>query len=49
MDWGPVVFIAPILLFAFLNGANDAGTLAASVVSSRAVTPRAAVVAAALG
>lgn len=37
------------LAFAFLNGAIDAGTLAGSVISSRALSPRRALVIAALG
>lgn len=37
------------LAFAFLNGAIDAGTLAGSVVSSRALSPRRALIIAAIG
>ncbi|MEK7657235.1 MAG: inorganic phosphate transporter [Elusimicrobiota bacterium] len=36
-----------VLLFSFLNGANDSGTMAASVVSSRTLSPRQSVVLAA--
>lgn len=40
MDLRPVLIIVPTLLFAYMNGANDSGTMAASVVSSRTLAPR---------
>lgn len=43
------VAAAAALAFAFLNGAVNAGTLAGTVVSSRALSPRRAVVIAAIG
>jgi PiT family inorganic phosphate transporter len=49
MDLSPAFFIVPTIAFAFMNGANDSGTMAASVVSSRALSPRSAAVWAALG
>lgn len=41
--------VGTALAFAFLNGAIDAGTLAGSVISSRALSPRRALFIAALG
>lgn len=41
--------VGAALAFAFLNGAIDAGTLAGSVISSRALSPRRALLIAALG
>ena len=41
--------VVSALAFAFLNGAIDAGTLAGSVISSRSLSPRQALVMAALG
>jgi len=45
---GSALFIAGTLGFAFMNGANDCGTMAASVVSSRGLSPRTAAVVAAV-
>lgn len=44
-----VLAVGAALAFAFLNGAIDAGTLAGSVISSRALSPRRALVIAAFG
>lgn len=41
--------VVSALAFAFLNGAIDAGTLAGSVISSRSLSPRQALITAALG
>ena len=48
MDFLPALILLPTLLFAFMNGANDSGTMAASVVSSRCLSPRSAVLGAAV-
>lgn len=48
MEFLPLLILVPTLLFAFMNGANDSGTMAASVVSSRCLSPRAAVLWAAI-
>jgi len=42
MDFRPILVLVPALVFAFMNGANDSGTMAASVVSSRSIRPRTA-------
>ena len=43
MELLPLLILVPTLLFALMNGANDSGTMAASVVSSRCLSPRVAV------
>ncbi len=48
MELLPLLILIPTLLFAFMNGANDSGTMAASVVSSRCLSPRTAVLWAAI-
>lgn len=46
-DAAGLLILLPVLAFAFMNGANDSGTMAAAVVGSRCMSPRAAVLLAA--
>jgi len=40
MDGGALLILGPTLLFAFMNGASDSGTMVASLVSSGNLSPR---------
>ena len=48
MEPRDMLFVLGTLVFAFMNGANDCGTMAASIVSSRGLAPRTAALVAAV-
>jgi PiT family inorganic phosphate transporter len=44
MDWWTILLIALALAFAFLNGFHDSANSIATVVSTRVITPKQAVI-----